>query len=179
MLEGNLPNSQLENDSITINGSEVALGGSTTIASGTNTPAFNVIKTPNQSISAYTSTKVTFNSEQFDSDNKFDTSTSRFTPTVAGKYFLFAQVNIQAVHNQATTEFDIKKNGSYIASRFKHIALNSSDDKEPSLYTSCIVDCDTDDYFEVFIHTDMGGGTTITGDANGFTFFGGYKLIGA
>ena len=196
MLEGNLPisqitgelpvsqvptipNSKLENSSVTINGSAVALGGSTTIATGgTNTPAFNVIKTPNQSVSGSTSTKVTFNSEKFDSDNKFDTSTSRFTPTVAGKYFLYAQINIQAIHDQATTELDIKKNGSEIASRFKHIALNSSSDREPSLYTSCIVDCDTDDYFEVFTYTDMGSGTTITGDANGFTFFGGYKLIG-
>jgi hypothetical protein len=34
MLEGSLPNSQLENDSITINGSAVALGGSTTVGGG-------------------------------------------------------------------------------------------------------------------------------------------------
>ena len=92
---------------------------------------------------------------------------------------MIAQVNIQAMHNQATTELDIKKNGSYVASRFKHIALNSSDDKEPSIFTSCIVESDTDDYFEVFIHTDMSGGTTITGDASGFTYFGGFKLGGA
>jgi hypothetical protein len=145
---------------------------------GGNTPAFFVIKTGNQSISAYSSTKVTYNSEKLDSDSKFDTSTSRFTPTVAGQYFLIAQIHIQAMHNQATTELDIKKNGSYVASRFKHIAANSSDDKEPSLFTSCIVESDTDDYFEVIMHTDMGGGTTITGDAAGFTFFGGYLLGG-
>ncbi len=176
MLAGSIANSKLANSSITLNGSAVSLGGSATVA---NTPAFFVIKTPNQSVSAYTSTKVTFNSEKFDSNNKFDTSTSRFTPATAGQYFLIAQINIQAMHNQATTELDIKKNGSYVASRFKHIALNSSDDKEPSLFTSCIVESDTDDYFEVITHTDMGGGTTITGDAAGFTFFGGYKVIGA
>jgi len=152
------------------------------LASGllpTNTPAFFVIKTGNQSVSASTSTLVTFNSEKFDSDNKFDTSTGKFTPASAGKYFLLAQMNIQAIHDQATTEFDIKQNGSYVNSRFKHIALNSSSDREPSIFTSCIVDSDADDYFQVFTHTDFGSGTTITGDANGFTFFGGYKLIGA
>jgi len=160
-------------------GATIANSGTATGFGETMVPAFFVIKTPNQSVSAYTSTKVTFNSEKFDSNNKFDTSTSRFTPATAGQYFLIAQINIQAMHNQATTELDIKKNGSYVASRFKHIALNSSDDKEPSLFTSCIVESDTDDYFEVITHTDMGGGTTITGDASGFTFFGGYRITGA
>jgi len=149
---------------------------------GSNTPAFMVRKTPNQSVSGATSTLVTFNSEIVDSDGRFDTSTSRFTPTETGYYYLFAQVNIQAIHDQATTELDIKKNGSFIASRFKHIALNSSSDREPSIFTSCIIDVDDtapDDYFEVFIYTDFGSGTTITGSSNPiYTSFGGFKLIG-
>ena len=167
-------------DTFTIpSGVTLANSGTATGFGETMVPAFFVIKTPNQSVSAYTSTKVTFNSEKFDSNNKFDTSTSKFTPATAGQYFLIAQINIQAIHDQATTELDIKKNGSYVASRFKHIALNSSSDREPSLFTSCIVESDTDDYFEVIMHTDMSSGTTITGDAAGFTFFGGYRITGA
>ena len=153
-----------------------------TPSGGNNTPAFMVRKTPNQSVSSATSTLVTFNSEIVDSDGRFDTSTSRFTPTETGYYYLFAQVNIQAIHDQATTELDIKKNGSFIASRFKHIALNSGSDREPSIFTSCIIDVDDtapDDYFEVFIYTDFGSGTTITGSSNPiYTSFGGFKLIG-
>lgn len=181
MLAGSITNSKLANSSITLNGSAVSLGGSATVG-GSNTPAFMVRKTPNQSVSGATSTLVTFNSEIVDSDGRFDTSTSRFTPTETGYYYLFAQVNIQAIHDQATTELDIKKNGSFIASRFKHIALNSSSDREPSIFTSCIIDVDDtapDDYFEVIIYTDFGSGTTITGSSNPmYTFFGGYKLIG-
>tara|TARA_R110002012_G_scaffold158185_1_gene319568 strand:- start:139 stop:1032 length:894 start_codon:yes stop_codon:yes gene_type:complete len=145
----------------------------------TMTPAFMAIKTPNQSVSANTSTIVTFNSEIFDSDGKYNTSTSKFTPTVAGKYFLFAQLNIQAVHDQATTEFDFKKNGSSVMGRYKHIALNSSSDREPSLHSSIIVDADADDYFQIVTFTDFGSGTTITGDNAGFTYFGGYRITGA
>ena len=148
-------------------------------SAGGNTPAFMAIKTPNQSVSANTSTTVTFNSEIFDSDGKYDTSTSRFTPTVAGKYLLFAQLNIQAVHDQSTTEFDFKKNNSNVMGRYKHIALNSSSDREPSLHSSIIVDADADDYFTIVTHTDMGSGTTITGDGAGFTYFGAFKIGGA
>jgi hypothetical protein len=167
-------------DTFTIpSGATITNSGTATGFGGNNTPSFMAIKTPNQSVSANTSTIVTFNSEIFDSDGKYDTSTSKFTPTVAGKYFLFAQINIQAVHDQATTEFDFKKNGSNVMGRYKHIALNSSSDREPSLHSSIIVDADADDYFQIVTFTDFGSGTTITGDNAGFTYFGGYKIIGA
>ena len=146
---------------------------------GQNTPAFFVSKSSNQSVSATTSTLITFDTEKFDSDNTFDTSTGKFTPATSGKYFLFAQMNIQDMHDQATTEFDIKKNGSVVSSRFKHVALNSSSDRDPSLFTACIVDSDADDYFQVIAYTDFGSGLTVTGSSTGFTFFSGYKIIGA
>lgn len=161
---------------------DYAFTGTVSGAGGVMTPVFMVRKTPNQSVSSATSTLVTFNSEILDSDGRFDTSTSRFTPTETGYYYLFAQVNIQAIHDQATTELDIKKNGTFVASRFKHIALNSSGDREPSIFTSCIIDVDDtapDDYFEVIIYTDMSSGTTITGASTPmYTTFGGFKLIG-
>jgi hypothetical protein len=150
---------------------------------GSNTPSFLAYRNTGQSVSGATATKVQFNAEVYDTDNKFDTSTYKFTPTESGKYFLFAQCNIQAIHDQATTEFDIRKNDSTVLSRVKHIALNSSSDRNPSMYTSCIVDSDTDDYFTVQIYTDFGSGTTITGQSFPsnpiYTQFGGYKLIGA
>ena len=178
MLAGSIANAKLANSSITLNGSAVSLGGSATVG-GNNTPSFMALKTSDQSVSANTSTIVTFNSEIFDSDGKYDTSTSKFTPTVAGKYLLFAQLNIKSIHDQATTEFDFKKNGSNVMGRYKHIALNSSSDRNPSLHSSIIVDADADDYFQIVTFTDFGSGTTITGDSAGFTYFGGFKLIGA
>ena len=45
-----------------------------------------------QTITDNTLTKVQFDTEIFDTDSKYDHSSNyRFTPTVAGTYFLFAQ----------------------------------------------------------------------------------------
>ncbi len=167
-------------DTFTIpSGVTLANSGTATGFGETMTPAFMALKTSDQSVSANTSTTVTFDSEIFDSDSKYDTSNSRFTPTVAGKYLLFAQMNIKSIHDQATTEFDFKKNGSSVMGRYKHIALNSSSDRNPSLSSSIIVDADADDYFQIVTFTDFGSGTTVTGDNAGFTYFGGFRITGA
>jgi hypothetical protein len=74
------------------------ISGSTTITlapqSGTlnvGGPAFSATLSSNQSVSASARTKITFNTEQFDTNSCYDNSTNyRFTPTVAGYY----QVNV-------------------------------------------------------------------------------------
>jgi hypothetical protein len=56
-----------------------------TFGAGTG-PAFSVYLSANQSITTATTTKIAFNTELFDTNSNFDTSTYRFTPTVAGYY---------------------------------------------------------------------------------------------
>ena len=52
-----------------------------------NGPAFSVYLNGNQAISAGSTTKIQFNTEVFDTNNNFDSTTNyRFTPTVAGYY---------------------------------------------------------------------------------------------
>jgi hypothetical protein len=52
-----------------------------------NGPAFSAYTSGGQSITNAVSTKITFNTEFFDTNNNFDSSTNyRFTPTVAGYY---------------------------------------------------------------------------------------------
>jgi len=65
-------------------------------AGGTNTPAFYATRTSNQSISNSTTTTVIFDSEDYDTDTAYDTSTGKFTiPSgKAGKYFLSASVRL-------------------------------------------------------------------------------------
>ena len=55
----------------------------TAMVSG-NMPAFSAYATSNQSISSATFTKITFDTEVFDTNSNF--ASSRFTPTVAGYY---------------------------------------------------------------------------------------------
>lgn len=54
--------------------------------SATSVPAFSVNKTSNQTVTADTWTLVTWNSENFDTNNNF--ASNRFTPTVPGKYLV-------------------------------------------------------------------------------------------
>ena len=57
---------------------------STTSTLAIDGPAFSAYSSASQSFSSNTLTKVTFDTEEFDTNNNF--ASSRFTPTVAGYY---------------------------------------------------------------------------------------------
>ena len=74
-------------------------------------PAFSAYLAANQSITTTVWTKITINTEEFDTASCFDNATNyRFTPTVAGYY----QVNGSHVTATASTQANISiyKNGS-------------------------------------------------------------------
>lgn len=83
-------------------------------------PAFSAYLGSNQSVSALTWTKVQFNTELFDTNSNYDTSTYRFTPTVAGYY----QVNLELIFasSGSSTSFGsaIYKNGSAYLYAFRY-----------------------------------------------------------
>ena len=73
-------------------------------------PAFSASAVGTFSIAANTWTKLTFNTEQFDTNNNYDSTTNyRFTPTVAG-YYQFNFVNAQLL--AGTGYLSIYKNGN-------------------------------------------------------------------
>jgi len=81
----------------------------TVMVSG-NMPAFSAFKSTSlgtQSITANTFTKVTFDTEDFDTNNNF--ASSRFTPTVAGYYQINGQIDCGGA---GTIICSIYKNGS-------------------------------------------------------------------
>lgn len=77
-----------------------------------NGPAFSASMSTTQTITTSTFTKVNFNTEAWDTNSNYDTSTYRFTPTIAGYY----QVNcsIDAGASTAATRVipSIYKNAS-------------------------------------------------------------------
>jgi hypothetical protein len=73
-------------------------------------PAFSAWQSVSQSIPNATVTKVTFTTEEFDTNNNF--ASSRFTPTVAGYYQINANLAYFFSSGVATTQ--IFKNGSLI-----------------------------------------------------------------
>jgi len=152
------------------------------LASGvlpTNTPAFEAVLSSDQAVSDNTLTKVAFNSEAFDTDNKF--TDARFTPTIAGKYFVYSQVNGFAGGDSdlITMTLQIRKNGS--VTRFSFIETSNNFGKTHTLNCSSILTLDSDDYVEIFASIDgnSNGGEVIQGTTNSASIFGAYKLIGA
>ena len=77
------------------------LRGDNTFASagGANTPAFSAERSGAQSISDNTRTTILFNNEFYDSSSAYNTSTGKFTPQTAGKYFVQASVLLQSGSN--------------------------------------------------------------------------------
>jgi len=141
---------------------------------GQNTPAFRVGRDSEQAISNSSHTVITFNSEQFDTDNAYDTSNGRFTVPSgkAGKYFFYGHFRFQA-NGIFDTAIEIHKNGSQIV----HIEFGANGNY-PSCQASYIADLAVGDYIQLTAYQTSGSTKNLTGSIN-YTAFGGYKLIGA
>ena len=99
---------------VTIANSGTATGFGITAGQG-NDPSFHAYNPQNGSIATSTEVVISNNTELFDSSSAYDTTTYRFTPQVAGYYFLYANIRYQS----STNAFDrinlvINKNGSAI-----------------------------------------------------------------
>jgi len=158
--------------------------GSITIPSGVtlknNTPAFMAYQSSGSvTISSSTETKVQFDTEVFDTDNTFDNSTNyRFTPGVAGKYFLSAQVLcVAGTDNLTEAEFYIKKNGSTRTKSSFNFTNNRASVASPIISITDEVDLTTD-YYEIYVAiNDSSGSPSYGGDSTSFrTYFTGYKI---
>ena len=173
MLAGSIANSKLANSSITLNGSAVSLGGSATVG-GTNTPAFRAFHNTTQTVSNATLTTLSFNSENFDSDGKYDTSNSRFTPGVAGKYFLFANIRNNDT-NVFQLELEIRTSEENAIVKFSR---GNSAGAGDSFHAFTIADLSATEYAFVTAYHNQGATRTMFG-GTAEAFFGGFKIIGA
>lgn len=80
-----------------------------------NGPAFSAYKSGNQSFSGSTWTKGTFTLEEYDTNSNFDTTNSRFLPTVAGYY----QISCNGYLNAASDAYmQLYKNGTGLSPAF-------------------------------------------------------------
>ena len=107
-------------------------------------PAFGAYQSTLQSLSAGTYTKISFQTEEFDTDNCFDSTTNyRFTPTVAGYYQLNATMSLSGASSEGYIL--IRKNGSNIK------AGNDVGSSAYGVTVSTIVSLNgTSDYVEVW-----------------------------
>jgi len=77
-----------------------------------NGPAFSAYQSVAQTITSSTFTKVNFNTEEWDTNSNYNTSTYRFTPTVAGYYQVSCSIDAGASTAATRVLPSIYKNGS-------------------------------------------------------------------
>ena len=151
------------------------------VAAGTNTPAFRA-KMSGQTLSYNTLTKLTFSSEDWDTDSAYDPTTNyRFTVPAgaAGKYYISAVTYFSCddgnkIYNHQT---HIYKNGSdYQKSSINAGYTNSNRWHAISLNVSTVVELAESDYIEIYAkHQGSAGDATIA--TGTYSLFAGYKLI--
>lgn len=141
-----------------------------------NVPAFFANKTSNQTVSVAVITKITFDTEDLDTNNSYDNSTNhRFTPLVAGWYFVNAQVKFidGATASQAGNIF-LYKNGTALSET--SIPFFDNGNCSFNLTTFVFLNGSTD-YLEIFGQTGGTGATLIGGSSTEKqTYFSAFKL---
>ena len=140
-----------------------------------NTPAFYAHKNANETITSATVTKISFQTEVFDSDGTF--ASSRFTPGVAGKYYVETGLTMQAGTSELIeSRIYIYKNGSNYS--YAYGAHQNNYQNYSTRTWSSIVDCDTDDYIEIYCYiTDNSGNPVVARHEPRGSYFLGYKII--
>ena len=149
--------------------------------SGQNYPAFEAYGSADQtSVSDNVYTKVQYNTEVFDTDSMYDNSTNyRFTPTVAGKYFVYAKLNVrsEAGYKLFSSNIAIQKNGSTYKSE-NHVEQASSN--FPNVRTFFIganIEFNgSTDYVETFARANVTSGTVEIEIASAKGIFGAYRI---
>jgi hypothetical protein len=173
-----------DNGTVTLgsSGDTFALASGVTQTIAVNTPAFEANLSSNQtSVGDHVLTKIQFDQERFDTDGCYDNSTNyRFTPTTAGKYFVYSYFVGGAGGGNAdnkNTRLNIYKNGSAVRSVFN--LMNTGYENEADLTINAVVDMNgSSDYLEIFASIN----SVANSGSNNFQAdncsFGAYKLIG-
>ena len=162
-------------------GDTITVPTGVTVAGGlSNTPAFEAMLTSDQSLSDSTWTKIEVNSEFFDTDSTYDNSTNyRFTPGVAGKYYIQGSIKItnDAAGHLRDVGIAIKKNGSFFAVNNKD---SPSGDTSDYAFISILTDANTTDYYELWAYGETGSGSMVIDGTTSYrqVWFGANKLIG-
>lgn len=147
----------------------------TVMVSG-NMPAFSAYQSVQQSgISAWTPTKITFTTEDFDTNNNF--ASSRFTPTVAGYYQINYQLQVQSANTNAYMLALLYKNGTQISQGSLSVGVGSA---HPNSSGSKVVYMNgSSDYLEVYAYGTGGSSTYSLEAAVAATNFSGCLLRAA
>jgi len=144
-----------------------------------NYPAFEARLGSDQTFSDQATVKVTFDTESFDTDNCYDNSTNyRFTPTVAGKYFVYTELSLDGSgsgNNLSDCRPYFYKNGSSVKSQL--FVLGNNPLSNIPLKIDQVIDMNgTTDYLEVYVFTNTSSGSPFLQHEDQKCIFGAYRI---
>ena len=138
----------------------------TTQASAAKTIVFAAYKDVNQLVGTDTWTKITFPNEEFDIDNYYDTSNSRYTPPSGIYYIGGSYLQINGARDMLIA---IYKNGV----RVKEYYGNTNSGGGGNTHIEAAISVNGTDYIELYAR--FGADTTLIGNS-GKTYFYGFKI---
>ena len=148
------------------------------VAAGVNTPYFEAYIDTQQTLADATDTLLNFDAERHDSAGAFNTTSKRFVPQTAGKYYVYYSQTFSAggadrFHN---VYIYIKLNGTPV------VASTTDDYDNYTLYSincsqSAIITMNgSSDYLELWAALNVTSSTGVA-YADTYSTFGAYKLI--
>jgi len=154
------------------------------ISTTPNAPMFLAYLSSDTAVTNNAQTKVQCNTELFDTAGNYDNSTNfRFTPTTAGKYYVFGNVNMYAT-GQANLQWlltRIWKNGTSSTST-THMYAGYTDHRTNNgdagnSYAGGIFEMNgSSDYIELYTYPSFSSGTPVASAGTSGSYFGAFKL---
>jgi|9_EtaG_2_1085328.scaffolds.fasta_scaffold38705_3 hypothetical protein len=147
--------------------------GATITGALANSPSFSAYRSGgNQTLANNTDVVLQFNTELYDVGSCYDTSTYRFTPNVAGKYFINSIIKLNGGGNSVLYDLYIYKNTT--------VVRTTRDETTPadpfSMQVSAIVEANgSSDYFTIQFY-QASSSVQLSSSTN--SAFEAFKLIG-
>jgi hypothetical protein len=130
---------------------------------GVAAPAFSAYQSSAQTLSGSTTTKIIFQTEEFDTNSNFDSTTNyRFTPTVAGYYQVTGGIQV----NAAVTVINVflYKNGAL----YKFLVTSNNATLSGGYGTSLVYLNGSTDYVEIYASLSIGQALNVNGTAGSY-----------
>ena len=143
---------------LTIEGSATGTGVMTT----PNQSGCSVYRSSNQSANSGAYTKISFDTEDYDIQNEFDSTTNyRFTAKVAGKYLIISTARLLSLGDGKKIVLTVDKNGVSASDAFMQIVYGAA--SNPSCVVTKIISLAVNDYIEITLSHDHGSALNIQG----------------
>jgi hypothetical protein len=171
---------------VTLSVPAVAGSNTVTIAAQTGTlnaagPAFSVYRNGTQTITSGVVTKLQLNTEVFDTNNNFDSTTNyRFTPTIAGYYQINGAVLVEFSSSNGFISFcSVFKNGSEYNRGAMYYAAAGGQIAQGSTVATVVYFNGSTDYIELYVRGDASTGTITTANNSAYNWCSGSLIRGA